>query len=121
MKTRRWATDHVAFWFDSDHVRPSYFWNAKTGAYDFAEMRALLGVVLRTLVPAAAPYSDAVAQFKKETAEIVRRLRWDENHGDTHVKLLFQSLLEELDALGPELSAPSLIDGVREVFRSHVD
>ena len=84
-------------------------------------MRALLGVVLRTLVPAAAPYNDAVAQFKKETAEIVRRLRWDEKHGAIHVMLLFQSLLEELDALGPKLSAPSLVEGVREVFRSYVD
>lgn len=116
-KSRRWAAAHVGFWFDSDHVRPEYFYEFKSGNYDFSEMRALLKIVMESLVPAAAPYDEALEKFKAETADIVRRLLWNEELGRQHVRLLFENLLDELDRIESGLGAPLLTDGVRTVFQ----
>lgn len=75
-KARRWAVAHIRFWFDHEHIGLEDFFDVARKTYDFGEVRALLGIVLDTLIPAAEPYDEAIATFAKECAEIVRRLHW---------------------------------------------
>lgn len=115
-RAHRWAVDHIEFWFDADHVKAPLFFDEKRAAYDFAEARALFDIVLRVLVPAAAPYDEAIAAFEKECAKIARHLRWDENRGNAHVRALFSDLGAHLAALAPGLGAPGLSDRLGAVF-----
>lgn len=95
-KTLEWANDHIRFWFSSDYIRPDYFYDYRAKTYSFTDVTALLKIVIECLVPVAAPYTQSLALFQKECAEIIRRLHWDEELGQTHVQLLFTALAEEL-------------------------
>ncbi len=115
-KARRWAVAHIRFWFDHEHIPSSRFFDAARGSYDFADVRALLSIVLDLLVPAAAPYDEAIATFATECNEIARRLRWAPE-GDGHVRALFTDLRTALTELAHV--PPVLRDGVKAIFSSH--
>jgi Leucine rich repeat len=115
-KTRRWAVAHIRFWFDHEHIGFEDFFDVACATYDFAEVRALLAIVLDILIPAAAPYDEAIATFAKECAEIVRRLHWGDD-GVRHARALFADLLEALAEL--DHVPPVLRDGVRSIFARH--
>jgi hypothetical protein len=119
-RARRWAVGHIRFWFDKDHVQAEQFFDPRTGSYDFTQIRALLAIVLRVLVPAAAPYDEAVETFQKECENIVRCLRWDKVRAAAHVQALFGDLSRHLATLGLEREAPVLVEGLGKVFAAYV-
>lgn len=113
--SRERATDYIRFWFDTDYIRLESFRNPRTGGYDFTDVTAMLGLILRIAIPTAAPYDEALETFDKQAREIVRDLhRYGEGTG--HARHLFTALGTALDAW--ELDNP-LIAGLREIFRAH--
>ncbi len=115
-KAQRWAVAHIRFWFDNEHIRSEQFFDAERGTYDFSNMRALLAIVLDLLVPAAAPYDEAIASFATECGKIDCQLRWGSD-GGRHARALFSDLVEALAEL--DQIPPILRDGVRAVFATH--
>ncbi|CAM3875221.1 hypothetical protein G4177_32420 [Corallococcus sp. ZKHCc1 1396] len=68
------AAGYVGSWFRPEYVRLETFHDAKSGRYDFTEVLALLGLLLRINIPAAAPYVTAVENFREGSQAIVRDL-----------------------------------------------
>lgn len=117
-KTLEWANDHIRFWFSSDYIRPDYFYDYRAKTYSFTDVTALLKIVIECLVPVAAPYTQSLALFQKECAEIIRRLHWDEELGQTHVQLLFTALAEELTKIPCD---EALKTPLSQLFESYIN
>lgn len=115
-ETKRWSVAHIGFWFDDDTICLSSFYNVKRDSYDFENVKAIQRIVLDILIPAAAPYKDALAKFKKECTGIVRSLNW-KNESRNHVQALFGALSDELTDFDKTNGVPALLfTGLKAVF-----
>ncbi|RKG71809.1 hypothetical protein D7V80_00485 [Corallococcus sp. CA054B] len=116
--SREKAAAYIGYWFKPETVGLESFYDAKTDRYDFAEVLALLALLLRINIPTAAPYEEALAKFRMRSQEIARHLDWD---GDKprHVHALFGALRDALGPLGEPYPGDALIAGLRGVFAAH--
>ncbi|RKH24405.1 hypothetical protein D7V77_20840 [Corallococcus sp. CA041A] len=114
-RSREKAAAHIGYWFKPENVRLESFYDAKADRYDFAEVLALLALLLRINIPTAAPYDAALEKFRVQSQEIARHLDWD---GDKprHVHALFGALRDALGTLGEPYPGDALIAGLRDVF-----
>ncbi|MBN9687074.1 MULTISPECIES: leucine-rich repeat domain-containing protein [unclassified Corallococcus] len=114
-RSREKAAAYIGYWFKPETVRLESFHDAKADRYDFAEVLALLALLLRINIPTAAPYEEALAKFRVQSREIARYLDWD---GDKprHVHALFGALRDALVPLGEPYPGDALIAGLRDVF-----
>ncbi|MHA7629250.1 leucine-rich repeat domain-containing protein [Corallococcus sp. M7] len=114
-RSREKAAAYIGYWFKPETVRLESFYDAKTDRYDFAELLALLALLLRINIPTAAPYEASLAKFRVQSQEIARHLNWD---GDKprHVHALFGALRDALGPLGEPYPGDALIAGLRDVF-----
>ncbi|NNB83962.1 hypothetical protein HJC10_01140 [Corallococcus exiguus] len=114
-RSREKAAAHIGYWFKPETVRLESFYDAKADRYDFAEILALLALLLRINIPTAAPYDAALEKFRAQSQEIARHLDWD---GDKprHVHALFGALRDALGPLGEPYPGDALIAGLRDVF-----
>ncbi|MCY1079284.1 leucine-rich repeat domain-containing protein [Archangium lansingense] len=117
-ESAQWAVDHIRFWFGTDKIRLEHFYDFKARRYDFTEVIALLGVLLRINIPTAAPYDAALAEFKKQSEFLAKTLNWDGTYGH-HVGALFGALRDALDTLGKPYPDNALIAGLRTIFSAH--
>ena len=109
------AVAFVGYWFKPETVRLESFYDAKADRYDFAELLALLALLLRINIPTAAPYDATLEKFRVQSQQIARHLDWD---GDKprHVHALFGALRDALGPLGEPYPGDALIAGLRDVF-----
>ncbi|RKH70319.1 leucine-rich repeat domain-containing protein [Corallococcus aberystwythensis] len=109
------AAAYIGYWFRPDNVRQESFYDAKADRYDFAEVLALLALLLRINLPTEAPHDAALEKFRNQSQEIARHLDWD---GDKprHVHALFGALRDALGPLGEPYPGNALIAGLRDVF-----
>ncbi|RKI05310.1 leucine-rich repeat domain-containing protein [Corallococcus sp. AB038B] len=114
-RSREKAAAHIGYWFKPENVRLESFYDAKADRYDFAEVLALLALLLRINIPTAAPYDAALEKFRAQSQEIARYLDWD---GDKprHVHALFGALRDAMGPLGEPYPGDALIAGLRDVF-----
>ncbi|MBN8231197.1 leucine-rich repeat domain-containing protein [Corallococcus macrosporus] len=112
------AAAYIRYWFKPENVRLESFYDAKTDRYDFAEVLALLALLLRINIPTAAPYAESLEKFRVQSGHIARELNWD---GDRprHVHALFAALRDALGPLGEPYPGDALIAGLRDVFAAH--
>jgi hypothetical protein len=129
--SRGHAENYIEYWFNSETVRLSRFFDQRTGGYDFTEYTALLELLLRILIPAAAPYDRALKAFDRRAAGIAKGIHRD--HGDQttiarkaepftgteHVRRLFTAFAESLEPWEQAAAHNPLIIGLREIFRGH--
>ncbi|AFE04529.1 hypothetical protein COCOR_02180 [Corallococcus coralloides DSM 2259] len=117
-RSREKAAAYIGYWFKPETVSLESFYDAKTDRYDFAELLALLALLLRINIPTAAPYEEALAKFRGQSQGIARYLDWD---GDKprHVHALFGALRDALGPLGEPYPGDALIAGLRDVFAAH--
>ncbi|WP_341870935.1 leucine-rich repeat domain-containing protein, partial [Corallococcus llansteffanensis] len=112
------AAAYIGYWFCRDHVRLESFHDAKSGRYDFTEVLAMLGLLLRITIPTAAPYAQALENFRKGSEDIVHALTWGRANAQ-HVRALFTALRDALGPLGEPYPGNALIAGLRDVFALH--
>ncbi|XXF79667.1 leucine-rich repeat domain-containing protein [Myxococcaceae bacterium GXIMD 01537] len=112
------AVNYIRYWFDPDDVRLEDFYDAKTRRYDFTEVIALLGLLLRINIPTAAPYEASLKQFVTQSGHLARQLDWD-GEGSHHVRALFGALRDALETLGEPYPGNALIVGLKPVFAAH--
>ncbi|RKG57993.1 hypothetical protein D7X30_16000 [Corallococcus sp. AB011P] len=114
-RSREKAAAYIGYWFKPETVRLESFYDAKSDRYDFAELLALLALLLRINIPTAAPYEESLEKFRVQSREIARHLDWD---GDKpqHVHALFAGLRDALGPLGEPYPGDALIAGLRDVF-----
>jgi predicted DNA-binding WGR domain protein len=117
--SREKAADYIRYWFDRDHVRLELFYDPKTRRYDFAEVSALLDLILRIVIPAAAPYDTALENFEIESRDIARWIN-DDGDADEHVRQLFTALDAVLDQWQHKASDNPLITALRPIFLAYV-
>ncbi|RKI75235.1 hypothetical protein D7X55_00400 [Corallococcus sp. AB049A] len=117
-RSREKAAAFVGYWFRPETVRLESFYDAKADRYDFAEVLALLALLLRINIPTAAPYDATLEKFRGQSQQIARHLDWD---GDKprHVHALFGALRDALGPLGEPYPGDALIAGLRDVFAAH--
>ncbi|WP_375757624.1 hypothetical protein [Corallococcus exercitus] len=117
-RSREKAAAHIGYWFNPENVRLESFYDAKSDRYDFAELLALLALLLRINIPTAAPYEESLEKFRAQSQQIARHLDWD---GDKprHVHALFAALRDALGPLGEPYPGDALIAGLRDVFAAH--
>ncbi|WP_235217047.1 leucine-rich repeat domain-containing protein [Archangium violaceum] len=114
----QWAVDHIGFWFSTDEIHLEDFYDFKARRYDFTEVIALLGLLLRINIPTAAPYDEALTKFEKQSEQLARRLNRD-NPNSHHASALFGALHAALDTLGEPHPGNALIAGLRTIFSAH--
>ncbi|NPC68333.1 hypothetical protein HPP05_01035 [Corallococcus exiguus] len=114
-RSREKAAAHIGYWFKPENVRLESFYDAKADRYDFAEVLALLALLLRINIPTAAPYEESLEKFRVQSESIARYLDWD---GDKprHVHALFGALRDAMGPLGEPYPGDALIAGLRDVF-----
>ncbi|QAT83683.1 hypothetical protein EJ065_2099 [Corallococcus coralloides] len=114
-RSREKAAAYIGYWFKPETVRLESFYDAKSDRYDFAELLALLALLLRINIPTAAPYEESLEKFRVQSQQIARHLDWD---GDKpqHVHALFAGLRDALGPLGEPYPGDALIAGLRDVF-----
>lgn len=112
------ALNYIRYWFDNDEIHLEYFYNGKRDTYDFTQMLALFGLVLRIAIPTAAPYTEALATFEKQCADVIRGLAWG-GKNTRHVQALFRALGESLDGFEQTYPGNPLITGLRPMFAKH--
>ncbi|WP_404364040.1 leucine-rich repeat domain-containing protein [Corallococcus coralloides] len=117
-RSRESAAAYVGYWFRPETLRLESFYDAKADRHDFAEVLALLALLLRITIPVAAPYEETLEKFRVRSQEIARHLDWD---GDKprHVHALFGALRDALGPLGEPYPGDALIAGLRDVFAAH--
>ncbi|WP_244224975.1 leucine-rich repeat domain-containing protein [Corallococcus sicarius] len=114
------ASDNIGYWFRPENVRLETIHDAKSDRYDFTEIIAMLGLLLRINIPTAAPYDRSLEKFRKGSADIARELDWDGSHPQ-RVRALFTALRDALGPLGEPYPGNALIAGLRGVFAVHAD
>lgn len=113
------AVNTIRYWFDSDEIHLEDFYDSKRDAYDFAQIDAILCLLLEINIPTAAPYHAALAEFEKQCADVIRSLSWGGKH-TRHVHALFRALGEALDRFEPRYPpGNALIAGLRPMFARH--
>ncbi|MBN8468558.1 hypothetical protein JYJ95_18760 [Corallococcus exiguus] len=114
-RSREKAAAYIGYWFKPETVRLESFYDAKADRYDFAEVLALLALLLRINIPTAAPYEESLEKFRAQSEGIARHLDWD---GDKprHVHALFGALRDAMGPLGEPYPGDALIAGLRDVF-----
>lgn len=112
------AENYVRYWFDEDVVRPELFLD-RSGGYDFTEVTALLTLLLRIVIPTAAPYAGAVRNFQRQTADVTNALR-RYPQGTEHVRRLATALTGTLDRWDRTAPGHPLITGLRPIFADHL-
>lgn len=112
------AVNYIRYWFDNDEIHLEDFYNSKRDAYDFTQVLTLFGLVLRIAIPTAAPYTEALATFEKQCADVIRGLAWG-GKNTRHVQALFRALGESLDGFEQTYPGNPLIAGLRPMFAKH--
>ncbi|PTL83318.1 WGR domain-containing protein [Vitiosangium sp. GDMCC 1.1324] len=112
------AVNYIRYWFDTDDIHLEDFYDFKAQRYDFKEVIALLGLLLRINIPTAAPYDASLTEFEKQSGYLAKRLNWDGKEGH-HVRALFGALRDALDTLGEPYPGNALIAGLRTLFAAH--
>ncbi len=90
------AVNYIRYWFDNDEIKLHHFYDDKTGTYDFTQALALLELLLQIVLPSA-PVPEALAEFDKQIADVIRGLDWHGEHA-RHVRALFTALVSKVDA-----------------------
>lgn len=118
-QARSWAVGHIGFWFDDETIGLDLFYDSNRDSYDYTNVKAVLRLVLDALVPAAAPYKDALQTFQKECKSIVHSMKWcDEPR--RHVQALFSALHDELSNIAKAKTAPAeLVGGLQLLFTDY--
>ena len=114
-RSRERAADYVRYWFSRDHVQLETFYDLRTAQFDFAEVTAMLGLLVEIAIPTAAPYDAALAQWDAQIAEVVRGITWDGKYIE-QVRALFAALGAALAPLVARFGDNALIDGLRTRF-----
>ncbi|RYZ43718.1 MAG: hypothetical protein EOO71_02345 [Myxococcaceae bacterium] len=109
------ATAYIGSWFSPENVHVEHIHDAKSGRYDFTEIIALLGLLLRFNIPTAAPYDEALKKFREQSDYIAHRMDWAGTSAH-HVRALFLALGDALGPLGEPHPGNALIAGLRDIF-----
>ncbi|MCY1046158.1 hypothetical protein OV208_32905 [Corallococcus sp. bb12-1] len=112
------AAAYIGYWFKPENVRLDHIHDVKTGRYDFTEVIALLGLLLRLNIPTAAPYGGALEKFRLQSEDIA----WTMDRAGSsahHVRALFVALGDALGPLGEPHPGNALIAGLRDIFSVH--
>jgi hypothetical protein len=116
--SREQAADYIRYRFHRDHVRLERFLDP-SGRYDFADMTALLNLVLRIAIPTAAPYHAALQNFRRGTGSVVHEINYD-GGGTDHLRRLFTALTEALEPWERDVPGNPLITDLRTIFHEHM-
>ncbi|RKG93913.1 leucine-rich repeat domain-containing protein [Corallococcus terminator] len=112
------AAAYIGYWFKRENVRLEHIHDVKSGRYDFTEVIALLGLLLRLNIPTAAPYDEALKKFREQSEDIARSMDWEGAYAH-HVRALFLALGDALGPLGEPHPGNALIAGLRDIFSVH--
>ncbi|WP_233595248.1 MULTISPECIES: leucine-rich repeat domain-containing protein [Corallococcus] len=112
------AAAYIDYWFKRENVRVEHIHDAKSGRYDFTEIIALLGLLLRLNIPTVAPYDGALEKFRVQSEDIAHAMDWA-GASAHHVRALFLALGDALGPLGEQHPGNALIAGLRDVFSVH--
>jgi predicted DNA-binding WGR domain protein len=113
------ATNYIRYWFDNDKIHLEDFYDENQKSYNFQQVLALFGLLLRVVIPTAAPYTTALATFDKQCDDVIRSLNW---HGKSigHVQALFSALEESRAGFERIYPGNALITGLRSIFSKHL-
>ncbi|GMT99808.1 hypothetical protein KH5H1_39280 [Corallococcus caeni] len=112
------AAAYIGYWFRPEAVPQDSFYDAKTDRYDFAEVLALLALLLRINLPTAAPHDAALEKFRAQSQHLAWHLDWN-GEKPRHVHALFRALRDALGPLGEPYPGNALIAGLRDIFAAH--
>lgn len=130
--SRERAVDYIRYWFDRDTLRLERFFDQRSGRYDFAEVAALLSLLLRIVIPTAAPYTTALETFQRQAGSVVHEIHSD--HRDTTIQVnaqhdgyagtlrirrLFTALIAALEPWERTMPDNPMVHGLRTTFHEH--
>jgi predicted DNA-binding WGR domain protein len=112
------AVNYIRYWFDNDEIHLEHFYDARRDTYDLTQVLALFGLLLRIVIPTAAPYTAAIATFEKQCLDVIRGLAWG-GKNVRHVQTLFRALGESLAGFEQTYPGNPLLAGLRPMFAKH--
>nr|BDT31054.1 leucine-rich repeat-containing protein [Myxococcus sp. MH1] len=112
---KKTAADFVRFWFAHDSVHLEDFYDAKTRTYDFADVIALVHMLVESALPVTAAYEGVLATWKDQVERVGHVIDRAERNPE-HSRALFGALRDSLDTVGNTTGANVLVDGLRGLF-----
>lgn len=116
--SRERAEKYIRFWFHRNVLELELFVD-RSGAYDFTEVTALLNLLLRIVIPTAAPYTVALQNFQSQTDAVIDLIR-RYPAGAEHARRLAAALVEALEPWEQAAPGNALITGLRPIFAGHL-